>query len=563
MRKPERRRSSSQGDSTPRSSPLQGGTNNQDNSAGHVGADPHPSKRLGFLPEKLLPSASGSLASSRLPPSPLQVRSHSRADSALTVPRDSAASPAPSMASGQYKGHISPTKISSSRTYDSKLVSREMHRLGSLAHSHLPTLPPALTGASQNASSHTIAPSSTPNIATSSSNDPWKQLHVHVLPLFNGEPLRIPIEDLNQLVKRHIQATVSQSPAKALSMLEKDASDLISSGMVTLNAKLNDIEDEKLVGRVVELWGFFWDQVLPYVEGVLLPLQTDPLLSSLYRMPKGHKPNNSPISGTNSKGSMSSLLQSAPQIDVRTIALQSFRDRVILSAFPRMYARLNASMEDTIPESLISQQPRLQQMLLVLVSQRSHRPISFSLTASPPQVSPGEAAVQHLLHIVRAPLTQLERNMQRTNRAPPFLSAGKPRDRRGWIAQRPERQRSSVQNGQNGEEHVNDEGGETPRIQAQFVNFAHFSHLRERDKEFLESLRSPDPERVDGGWGLGAGAEEKKLEEEEEDDDETMDWDQAQAVVERMVGMNAAAGQSSVPSQEGWKRLGSPNSTSP
>lgn len=50
--------------------------------------------------------------------------------------------------------------------------------------------------------------------------------------------------------------------------LEQDASELIASGMVTLNAKLMEIEDEKLVTRVVEIWGFFWDNVLTYVEGV-------------------------------------------------------------------------------------------------------------------------------------------------------------------------------------------------------------------------------------------------------------------------------------------------------
>ncbi len=43
--------------------------------------------------------------------------------------------------------------------------------------------------------------------------------------------------------------------------------------MDTLNGKLVGVEEEKLVGRVVELWGFFWDQVLPYVEGVrVMPL---------------------------------------------------------------------------------------------------------------------------------------------------------------------------------------------------------------------------------------------------------------------------------------------------
>lgn len=78
-----------------------------------------------------------------------------------------------------------------------------------------------------------------------------------------------------------------------------------------------------------------------------------------------------------------------------------------------------------------------------------------------------------------------------------------------------------------------DDGGETPRTGVRFMNL---QQSREKDKEFLDSLRSPDPERVGGGWGLGIGNEEKKADEEEED--EPMDWDQAQAVVERMVGMN-------------------------
>ena len=78
------------------------------------------------------------------------------------------------------------------RTYDSKLVSREMHRLGSLAY--LPNYVPTLnsgTSSTTHVATSSIAPS---NIATGSSGDnPWGTLHVLVLPLFNGEPLRIPM----------------------------------------------------------------------------------------------------------------------------------------------------------------------------------------------------------------------------------------------------------------------------------------------------------------------------------------------------------------------------------
>jgi hypothetical protein len=175
---------------------------------------------------------------------------------------------------------------------------------------------------------------------------------------------------------------LSQSPAKAFVTLENDTSDLLYAGMYTLNAKFIGIDEEKLVGRVVEIWGFFWDQVLPYVEGVrfspphsfpvlflltnaskvLLPLQTDPLLSSLYRTPKTHR-TSSPT--RQSTGLPSSSQLSANHIDVRTVALRSFRDNVILPLFPRLISRLTTlSHVDNFPDY---QQPRLLQMYVCLV----------------------------------------------------------------------------------------------------------------------------------------------------------------------------------------------------
>lgn len=61
---------------------------------------------------------------------------------------------------------------------------------------------------------------------------------------------------------------VSSVPSKAITGLENDTSELLTSGMVTLGAKLSAVEDDRVVGRVVEVWSFFWDTVLPYVEGV-------------------------------------------------------------------------------------------------------------------------------------------------------------------------------------------------------------------------------------------------------------------------------------------------------
>ncbi|KAG6857285.1 hypothetical protein H0H87_007119 [Tephrocybe sp. NHM501043] len=439
------------------------------------------------------------------------------------------------------------------RTYDSKLVSREMHRLGNL--SAAPAVPPA--------PSPLPAP---PQSLPSTSTEPWGALHVHVLPLFNGEPLRIPMcvvcsppsltptptfrsEDLNVLVKQHIQAVVSSAPSKALSALHNGAADLIASGMVTLNAKLSGIDDDKLIPRVVEIWGFFWDQVLTYIEGVLLPLQTDPLLLSLYRPPKQHghlRATSPPLQATIKSASASAAAAAAAasasaapnSIDVRSVALRSFRDKVILPLSLRLYQRLaGPSRHDPYSQDPQAyQQPRLQQMLLVLTSQR--RPYTHALTFAPRTPTPGEQAIDDLLRVVRAPTPDPPRPRPRAP-APTFLSGGIPRDRRGRIAHKhvpappataaPRAQRvpASLILGPADPDDVfapPGPGDVTPKGGSYAYGYRGAMGIAgdlEREREVLESLRSPDVDATakHGGWGLGQGGEDSPGEDEEDEDD--------------------------------------------
>ncbi|KJA27755.1 hypothetical protein HYPSUDRAFT_34894 [Hypholoma sublateritium FD-334 SS-4] len=502
------------------------------------------SKRLGYFADKLTSSLSGTgkdtstnLKNSLHPSQLLHPHSHSRVESSsTTAPSLSSTMASSSALTSANKAHASPSKVPFGRTYDPKVVSREMQRLGNLV---VPSsLAPQLSQAPSVTSLALPPPGNTvqANVSSSSSNDPWGALHVHVLPLFNGEPLRIPIEDLNILVKRHIQSVVSSYPSKALATLENDASELIASGMVTLNAKLTGIDDEKLVARVVEIWGFFWDQVLTYLEGVLLPLQTDPLLSSLYRTPKSHRAS-SPTRQTGAKASISSLSStSAYHIDVRSVALKSFRDRVILPPFQRLYARLSiASRQDGLQEANSYQQPRLQQMLLVLASQSTQLPVTFSLNTRIPQPTAGESAVKDLLRLVRNPRPESDPRNPRfkgspgfQTRTPSFLSGGLPRDRRGRVALKGKIPPDLTSLRGLGFGSIEDPyGDDTPRMGGIPASYA-VDMDRERDREFLEGLRSPDVEpggRVtSGGWGLGAG----NVENSKEEDEDEMDWDQAQ-----------------------------------
>ncbi|KIJ19005.1 hypothetical protein PAXINDRAFT_8363 [Paxillus involutus ATCC 200175] len=556
-----------------------------------------PSKRLGFFSSNTTNHSKTSSPSRAQRHTDLdKERLHSGCRSETTAHKEISNTNMTSVASSSAvsKAQTSPSKPSSTRTYDAKLVTREMHRLGSLAGLS-PALTPSLSS-SASASTLTLAPSTSPSTVTlcpttslghnvisaltsttvSDKDNPWGTLHVHVLPLFNEEPLRVPIEDLNALVRRHIQTVLAASPSRALMTLATDARELIGAGMVTMNAKLTGLSDELLMSRLVELWSFFWDHILPYVEGVLLPLQTDQLLTSLYRASKQHRSSSPTRQGAKIAPTLpSSIAAFSPSIDVRSVALCAFRDRVVLPLHGRLHTSLSPPQsKDTLARLSQYRQPRLQQMLLVLTSERRVRPPSPTLSLRVPEVQPsaGEAAIADLLRLFsqaqqharanHAPRQPLARGLTVRAATPSFLSAGIPRDRRGrigghdvkrmilsaggWPVSVPAaRRRSTLADDvdADAEDEGENEGGETPRLG--------MMDSRER-REVLSSLRVPlehHHRASTGGWGLGAGNEEKQRE-DDDDDDEAPNWD-SQAAVERMAGMKPSESSTEM-RRRGW-----------
>ena len=100
----------------------------------------------------------------------------------------------------------------------------------------------------------------------------------HVFPLFNRDPLRIPIEYPGHLVTKKSRVVLSRSPTKAITQLESDIGERVwsysSPGFhlaIRTPVALKWVvwsDDDELFQRVVELWGFFWDQALPYAGAV-------------------------------------------------------------------------------------------------------------------------------------------------------------------------------------------------------------------------------------------------------------------------------------------------------
>ena len=183
-------------------------------------------------------------------------------------------------------------------------------------------------------------------------------------------------------------------------------------------------------------------------------------------------------------------------------------------------------------------------MVLAFQTRQPSPPPSFNLTSPnpPPHISPSEKALNDLIDALRVPSASRDASKNakaHSVHAPSFLSGGLPRDRRGRIAQK----RNLEDPGIAAEDEEGwDEGGETPRNG--FMGTTTLDMEREREREFLEALRSPDPisntgvgaRASVGGWGLGEGEDGGKATAEEEryqveDDDEPITRDEAQVSV--------------------------------
>lgn len=73
-----------------------------------------------------------------------------------------------------------------------------------------------------------------------------------------------PTPNPSHLCNQHILNASHRAPGNRLiAILTSDLRDFIASGMLTLKAKFETIEEAKVVSRAAEVWNFFWGQILP------------------------------------------------------------------------------------------------------------------------------------------------------------------------------------------------------------------------------------------------------------------------------------------------------------
>ncbi|KAJ3326027.1 hypothetical protein HDV06_002412 [Boothiomyces sp. JEL0866] len=106
----------------------------------------------------------------------------------------------------------------------------------------------------------------------------WPFIQDRLLQAFSGLGYKLMIEELNVLVKKWVDRGTVESISTDLNVFFK-------TGMIILANKLNAVQMEVLPTRLADLWTYFYSNVIPYVQGALIPLRNSPKMQ--YNGPNG------------------------------------------------------------------------------------------------------------------------------------------------------------------------------------------------------------------------------------------------------------------------------------
>lgn len=205
-------------------------------------------------------------------------------------------------------------------------------------------------------------------------DDAWPYLKAKLLVVFEGEDLRLPVEDFNRVVQMHIQWCLhSRSPN---AMLE-DLRDLLATGFSALDRTLRKAPEDRFIPTLVELWVFTFTSILPYMQSIFLPLDLEisgrgTLMTSdqardFWGTVKAAPP---------SSNRPARPIPAATIWDVRWLVLAAYRDIVILPRYDTLKTIFSRLSLEFLPSSLAN------------MALASPPPEATMLSTSPPEAFP-------------------------------------------------------------------------------------------------------------------------------------------------------------------------------
>jgi len=228
---------------------------------------------------------------------------------------------------------------------------------------------PSLGASFANQSTATFAPYSNSEVRETLANfglnnmtaeDAWDFLKAKLLPVFEGEDVRIAVEDLNRLVHVHIQWCVQKRDP---SIVIGDLDDLFKTGFLSLNRTLHSVPDDRLVPHLVSMWILVFGTVLPFMQAVFLPLDqefkgrgtilTSPRMAAefwgaLPSAESGRRLSSSLDAG----GGSGTDVAGGEELEVRRMLLITFRDTIILPRFDLLKATFSRLSLESINATL-------------------------------------------------------------------------------------------------------------------------------------------------------------------------------------------------------------------
>ncbi|PHH65432.1 hypothetical protein CDD81_2536 [Ophiocordyceps australis] len=191
-------------------------------------------------------------------------------------------------------------------------------------------------------------------------DDAWPYLKAKLLVVFEGEDLRIPVEDFNRFVQMHIQWCMHRrNPGGMLD----DIRDLLTTGFSSLDRTLRLAPEDRFVPTLVELWLVTFTSILPYMQSVFLPLELEVSGSGIIMTAEqardfwgGLVPATAAAAAGGGEApdvsAAARMAQAASLLDVRRLVLTAYRDTIILPRYETLKSLFSRLSLEFLPLSM-------------------------------------------------------------------------------------------------------------------------------------------------------------------------------------------------------------------
>ena len=186
-------------------------------------------------------------------------------------------------------------------------------------------------------------------LSSISYDDAWPFLKAKLLVVFQGEDLRISIEDLNRVVTLHIQYCIQR---RSPNIILEDIRELLNTGFSSLDQALRKTPEDRVIPALVELWLFTFTSILPYMQAVFLPLDLEFAGAGTILTPEKARDFWGGVLETGVQGAH--VAPASAVIDVRRLVLNAYRDIVILPRYDILKTIFSRLSLEFLPSSLAS-----------------------------------------------------------------------------------------------------------------------------------------------------------------------------------------------------------------